>query len=156
MNKKNAFGIASFLGVGYIPFASGTFGSMATLPLALLLIYYTGFWGILISSIIVFIIGTISTKEVLKYTKHDPSLVVIDEVLGQLLTFLFVAPIFQNQISVPILFIGFLLFRFFDITKIQPASFFDKKIENAYGVMLDDLVAGLYAGIVLFFIERMM
>ena len=81
----------SGFGVGYFPFASGTVGSLFTLPIAFAVAYFFGFWGIIISSAIVFVIGVVACKEVLKYTKHDPSMIIIDEVVGQLLTFSLVA-----------------------------------------------------------------
>ena len=103
-----------------------------------------------------FFVGTAATKEVLKYTKHDPSIVVIDETAGQLLSFGLVA----NQLvgrtdlgAVLMYLIGFGLFRLFDITKPQPAKWADSKVLNAWGVMLDDVFAGVYAAVVLWLIN---
>ena len=152
MYKKISFAFATMFGVGYCPFASGTAGSLATVPLAFALAYFYGAWGIVAASIVVFFLGTIATKEVLKYTKHDPSIVVIDETAGQLLSFALVA----NRLigaadgrAALIYAIGFGLFRLFDITKPQPAKWADSKVLNAWGVMLDDIFAGIYAAIVL-------
>ena len=72
----------------------------------------------------------------------------IDEIAGQSLTFLILSVYTGTFISVLNIFLGFLLFRFFDISKIWPANFFDKK-HTPVSVMLDDLVAGCYAGIIL-------
>ncbi len=149
--KKLAFVLASWFGTGYSPIASGTVGSIAALPVCFLLKEFMGIWGIFLGAFILFWIGYFATKEVLKYTKHDPSLVVIDEVVGQLLAFVFVAYLPSTWITY---LLGFVLFRFFDITKVWPACYFDKKIENAYGVMLDDVIAGLYAGVILYFIIK--
>lgn len=105
----------------------------------------------------VYVFGTLATKEVLKYTKHDPSIIVIDEVAGQLIPLLFLSyfgvdafnpQIWWLQFALP----AFVLFRIFDILKPFPASYFDKKVANAHGVMLDDVVAGIYATIVLILI----
>ncbi len=145
--KKAAFVVASWFGTGYSPVASGTVGSFAALPVCWLAKECAGFWGVLLTTVALFWIGTAATKEVLKYTKHDPSLVVVDEVVGQVLAFLFVTAI---PSTVGMFLLGFLLFRFFDITKVWPAWYFDQKVENAYGVMLDDVIAGLYAGLVLY------
>ena len=98
------------------------------------------------------------TKEVLKHTSHDPSLVVIDETVGQLLSFLFVSPFLYQSLgcqSVILYVCGFALFRLFDITKPSLVGWADEKIHNAHGVMLDDVFAGLFAGVILFLIAWM-
>ena len=157
MYKKLSFALVSMLGVGYCPFASGTAGSLATIPVAFALGYYFGVWGILIGSVIVFLLGAMATKEVLKYTKHDPSIVVIDEMAGQLLTFALVANELAGNSNLSVIWlyaIGFGLFRLFDITKPQPAKWADSKVENAWGVMLDDVFAGVYAAICLYAINK--
>ncbi len=155
MYKKIAFALASFFGAGYFPFASGTFGSLVTLPLVFATAYYYGFNGVLALSIISFIVGWVVSIEVLKYTKHDPSLIVIDEVCGQSLSFLPVAAVMQgNSHVILVLTIGFALFRLFDITKPFPAGWADKKIRNALGVMLDDVFAGGYAAVCLYLINH--
>lgn len=144
----------SGFGVGYFPFASATAGSFATLPFAFVAAYFFGIWGILMLAAFSMIIGTLASKEVLKYTEHDPSIIIIDEVVGQLLTFAFVADMLQNNLKAWIAYvIGFFLFRFFDILKPQPAQWADTKLLNAWGVMLDDVFAGIYAGITLYIIN---
>ena len=153
MKKKLAFCIASLFGVGYAPVASGTFGSLVTIPVAVFLCYYWGTLGVLIAVLLSTILGTIATAEVLKYTKHDPSLVVIDEFAGQMLSFYLVAPYCFGVLNVKTAMLyagGFALFRLFDITKPWLVGWADKKILNAFGVMLDDLFAGLFAAICLF------
>ena len=157
MGKKLGYVWATMLGVGYFPFASGTAGSLATIPLAFVLAYYWGSVGIVAGVLIVFFTGVFATKEVLKYTKHDPSIIVIDETAGQLLSFIFVADYLQNNMYSHVIWlyaIGFGLFRFFDITKPQPARWADSKVLNAWGVMLDDVFAGLYAAVALFVIKK--
>ena len=157
MYKKLAFLQATMCGIGYCPFASGTAGSLATIPVAFVLAYYFGVWGILLGSIVVFFLGVAATKEVLKYTKHDPSIVVIDEMAGQLLTFVLIAEkLFENSnVGAFMLYaLGFGLFRLFDITKPQPAKWADSKVLNAWGVMLDDVFAGVYAALVLYGIDK--
>lgn len=146
--------ICSGFGVGYCPIASGTAGSLETLPLAFLAAYFYGFWGIITATLISFFIGVIASKEVLKYTKHDPSLIIIDEVAGQLLSFALVANALVGNLHAWWTYIiGFALFRLFDITKPQPAKYFDAKVLNAWGVMLDDIAAGVYAAIMLYIIQ---
>ncbi len=156
MYKKISYFIATMFGVGYCPFASGTAGSLATIPFAFAAVYYGGMVGVLTTTAIVFFIGTAATHEVLKYTKHDPSIVVIDETAGQLLTFALVADRLSGVADwrAYILYAaGFALFRLFDITKPQPARWADSKVMNAWGVMLDDIFAGIYAAVVLYVIS---
>lgn len=144
----------SGFGVGYFPFASATAGSFATLPFAFVAAYFFGLWGILALAAFSMIIGTIASKEVLKYTEHDPSVIIIDEVVGQLLAFIFVADKLKDNLHAWTAYIiGFLLFRLFDILKPQPAKWADTKLLNEWGVMLDDVFAGLYAAIVLYIIN---
>lgn len=156
MYKKISYFIATMFGVGYCPFASGTAGSLATIPFAFAAVYYGGMVGVLTATAVVFFIGTAATHEVLKYTKHDPSIVVIDETAGQLLTFVLVADKLSGAVDghAYILYAaGFALFRLFDITKPQPARWADSKVMNAWGVMLDDILAGIYAAVVLYVIS---
>lgn len=138
-------------GVGYFPIASGTAGSLATLPFAFAIAYFFGLTGILISAIAVFFIGVLASKEVLKYTEHDPSIIIIDEVAGQLCSFLFVAHLLEKNLNAWFVYLaGFLLFRLFDILKPQPAKWADTKWLNAWGVMMDDVFAGLYVAIIVY------
>jgi phosphatidylglycerophosphatase A len=77
------------------------------------------------------------------FAKKDAPQIVIDEIAGMLIA----------MIGIPItgywLLLAWLLFRFFDITKLPPANIFDSKFKNAWGVVLDDIVAGIYANIIL-------
>lgn len=157
MYKTISFILVSLFGCGKSPIASGTVGSFATLPLAYFLIRFYGIWGILAGAFVLFFAGVLFSKEVLKYTAHDPAIIVIDEAVGQLLSFLFVAESLRNpaeQMSLGqtffIYFAAFFLFRFFDIVKPQPAKYFDRCVLNAWGVMLDDAAAGLYAAVVVY------
>ena len=151
MRKKLSFVVASSFGVGYCPFASGTAGSLVTLPLAFAVAYFYGVWGILVAAVVAFFAGVAASREVLKYTKHDPSLIVIDEVVGQLLAFALVADkLVANTQAWAVYVIGFALFRLFDIWKPQPARWADQKVLNAWGVMLDDVFAGIYAALCLY------
>jgi len=149
MKKKLSYWVATFFGVGYCPIASGTAGSLATLPFAYALTYYCGgLPAMLAFFVLVYVLGTLASKEVLKYTSHDPSIIVIDEVAGQLIPLIYISafPLPSPDkwwlcAALP----AFILFRIFDITKPFPASYFDKKLLNAHGVMLDDIAAGVYA-----------
>lgn len=158
MSKKIALFIAIFFGVGLAPKAPGTFGSLATLPLAFLVAYFFGFNGLLYALLVVFIIGTVAIYFATKGEKEtDPGKIVIDETAGQLTAFLLVCPYLFHTFNFKagiIYLLGFALFRFFDIVKMGPVKWADTKIKNALGVMLDDVFAGIFAALVLMLISK--
>ena len=135
---------------GKSPKAPGTVGSLATLPL----IYLLHYWQINIYSLIGIILSLTAVAILIteyvqkKYGLHDPQWIVIDEVIGMLITWSFV-----RTIDLPVLAIVFISFRFFDIVKIWPASFFDR-IKHGSGTIIDDVISGLYAGIFTFFVQK--
>ena len=150
--KKLAFLVSTLFYCGYFPKAPGTIGSLVSLPVIFFINYNFGFFGLILTIIVVFIVAMFAVKKVLMYTTHDPSFVVIDEFLGQAVTFLLIADKLKFSKNVIPYIIGFVLFRLFDITKPFPVSYADKKIKNAFGVILDDIFAGFYATIILYFI----
>ena len=156
MSKKLALFIATYCGLGLSPKAPGTVGSIGTIPLAFVLAYFFGIYGILISAILVTIIGIMATDAVIKDQEDkDPGKVVIDEVAGQLLAFVTVADnLYHNTQLWWIYLVGLAAFRFFDICKMGPVKWFDSKMKNAYGVMMDDVCAGLMASVVVWMIFK--
>ncbi len=153
MKKKISFLLASFFGSGYLRPASGTWGSFTSFIAIVPITYFYGVYGVIFFSLLSFVIGWISSRVVLRYTEHDPSFIVIDETAGQTITFLFVANMLRANFSTWYLYlIGFLSFRLFDITKPLLIGWADKKLENAFGVMLDDIFAGLFASVLLYLI----
>ena len=133
----------SVFGIGFIPIASGTFGSLAGLIIGYILnlINYNLFF---IMIPILFISGVIASNKYQKLTgEKDSSVIVLDEVVGQLIAMMFVM---DNLILV---FISFIIFRIFDIFKPWPASYADTKMSGGLGVMLDDVFAGIYAAILI-------
>ncbi len=154
-NKAAAF-IATYCGFGLSPKAPGTVGSLATLPLAFVICYYFGLTGLLIAAFISFVIGVPATAVLIDGQEDkDPKRVVIDEVAGQLLSFVFVAEILRGNLNDWWIYLmGFAFFRFFDICKMGPVKFFDSKVKNAYGVMMDDVCAGLIAAVCVWVICR--
>jgi len=134
----------SMLGVGYIPFAPGTFGSLATVPFLYALSYYEVPLVFLIPIFLLILAGGSFASEYVrrKYHSEDPGWIVIDEFLG-----LFVTWLFYPTHDLFYLSIIFIFFRFFDIKKVWPINLVDQKMKNGFGVMADDLVAGIYAGI---------
>jgi len=128
---------------GYLPKAPGTWGSLVGLLLFFLLhtlsleIYLAVIAGI-------FVIGTFAAGEAEKIMDHqDPGLVVIDEIVGMLITMIAVP-------ATPLaMALGFILFRIFDIWKPFPVNFFDQRFHGGLGIMLDDVMAGIYSLIIL-------
>lgn len=134
----------SWFYTGKFPKAPGTIGSLATLPLIYLLHYLNiNIYSLLALIVALYVAAVIVTEHVQKkYQLHDPQWIVIDEVIGMLITWSFV-----RTIDFPILFLVFSLFRFFDIVKIWPASYFDRQ-HHGYGTITDDVISALYAGII--------
>ncbi len=143
--------IATVGGVGYLRPASGTWGSLAALPLAALVYLVSGPWGVVVGSVVLFAAGYWATGQMTEGTDDDPSEVVIDEVVGQwlsLLPVLFGAA--ANGVSAFALWPGwvaaFALFRLFDIWKPGPVGWGERQ-GGALGVMLDDVIAGVLAAL---------
>ena len=141
----------TLFGLGKIPKIPGTFGSLATVVILYLFFHILNISSdiILIGLIIIFIYSFLAVASHIKNNENkDPKEVVIDEFIGQSI------PIYLYEIShgtekstdEAIIFycICFVLFRFFDIAKPFPVSFFDKKFKNSFGVIMDDVCAGFY------------
>lgn len=134
--------VATWFGVGLMPIASGTWGSLAALPLGALAGYLFGPVAVFLVAIVVSVAGVWAGNVIcVRSGIRDPGLIVVDEVAGQLLALAF-APFTWWGYA-----LAFLLFRAADIVKPFPANWCDREIHGGLGVMLDDLVAGLYAGI---------
>ncbi len=139
-------------GVGYLRPAPGTWGSLVALPLAWLLHVLGGFPLLVVATAAVFLGGLWATRTMTAgQTDHDPSEIVIDEVAGQLVTLWAISyPSWAHGIEITALWpgwiAGFVLFRLFDITKPGPVGWADRR-NDALGVMLDDVIAGVMAGI---------
>lgn len=134
---------ATFFGVGRIPKAPGTFGTLAALPIAALLLWLGPLWQMGVT--LAFIPFAIFASEAFekKMGTHDSSQIVIDEVAGLLVTMMWLPMTWQSFVA------GFILFRFFDILKPYPISYLDKKIQGGVGVVADDLLAGVFASLIL-------
>jgi phosphatidylglycerophosphatase A len=143
--KKPEILFLSFMGVGFIPKAPGTFGTLATLPFLYILGQFGAPFFIYIPFIIILTAGSCFIAEHVQkdLNLHDPQWIVIDEVIGMSVTWLF-----SQKYNLNHLFLQFLLFRFFDIVKFWPASYFDNSVKHGAGTILDDVISGIYAGIV--------
>ena len=136
----------SVFGIGFIPIASGTFGSLAGLLIGYIL-YLINFNLFFIIIPLLFIFGVIASNTYQKQTgEKDSSIIVIDEVVGQLIAMIFVVD------NLTLVFWSFIFFRIFDIFKPWPASYADKKMIGGLGVMVDDVFAGIYAAILIYLI----
>tara|TARA_B100000963_G_scaffold323982_1_gene309156 strand:- start:929 stop:1432 length:504 start_codon:yes stop_codon:yes gene_type:complete len=143
--------------LGKVPKIPGTFGSLATIIILYIFFHILNLSSILIliGLIVIFIFSFLSIAIHIRNSENkDPKEVVIDEFIGQSI------PIFLYEIShgtvkstdEAVMFYGFcfILFRFFDILKPFPVSYFDKNFKNSFGVIMDDVCAGFY--VVLFLI----
>ena len=143
-NRISLFNPVHFLALGFgsglAAKMPGTFGTLAALPLVALLSHYSSFTTYLIVTILVSIVGIwICGKAAQDMGVHDDSSIVWDEAAGMLITMLAVPLSWQT------LLVGFLLFRFFDILKPWPISYLDKHVHGGFGIMIDDVLAGLFA-----------
>jgi len=140
---------ATWFGAGLVPFASGTWGTLAALPFAYV-IWITGGWTLLLlATIAVSALGVWAAARVTdKLSVKDPGFIVIDEVAGMWLTLLF-AP-FELWAWA----LAFLLFRAADIVKPFPASWADRNVKGGLGVMLDDLLAALWSGVAIWAVSN--
>jgi len=132
--------IATICGAGRVPFASGTFACILALPFYLLIHSALLF---AIFTVLVTALGfAVCTRAEKALGKKDHKFMVIDDFSGMLVTFLFV------PFDWRLLWAGFFLFRMFDMLKIFPANWMEKQY-GSLGVVGDDLVAGIYANIIL-------
>lgn len=148
---KSARLFLSFFGVGFAPKAPGTFGSAATLPLLYLLGLYSNLYFLIGFTFVLFIASVfIAEYAQNEMSVHDPGWIVMDEVLGMLVTYMFIFP----SLNLTELLTVFIVFRFFDIIKIWPASYFDKKIKHGLGTIIDDVISAIYAGLVVLVVKN--
>ncbi|MAW07108.1 MAG: phosphatidylglycerophosphatase A [Halobacteriovoraceae bacterium] len=138
--KKLEILFLSFFGIGFMPKAPGTWGTLPAVPIV---------WAVhhfevpIIFLIPFFVITFIGSIYIINYTQKtynvsDASWIVIDEVLG----FLFLTPFIKGN-NLWHLLLAFILFRIFDAAKIFPVNWFDTNVKGGLGVMLDDLVAAI-------------
>ena len=151
MIKSFNYLFVTCFGIGSFRFAPGTIASLVTTIFLYSLFHIINLSSkdILIILLIVFVYSFYAVSEYIKYSENkDPKEVVVDEFIGQSI------PIYLYEIShqtvkdtqeaVLFYLYIFILFRYFDIQKPFPANFFDKKLKNSFGVIMDDVVAGLY------------
>ena len=134
--------LATCFGIGIVPFAPGTFGTL----FGVFLIYSISLSDLSITYFVIsliffsWIICILVSKEL---DAHDHSAIVIDELAGYAIIYLLIPITLFNLIF------GFILFRVFDIFKPFPISWLDKNIKNGSGIIIDDLVAGILSGVII-------
>ena len=141
---------------GYVKsLPTGTFGSFISILILFPIIQFNivSLKLLILGFIFIFLLSLYFISKFSSYTEsHDSKIIVIDEFLGIYLIFIFYDQIhiINSYITV---FLIFILFRFFDIVKVFPANIIDKKLKNALGVIVDDLVAALYTIICLYLLH---
>ena len=146
MKRRVLVFLATGAYLGYAPVASGTFGTLGGVALypvfdALrqrsLTLYLVTFCGLVAAAIV------IAGEAEALFGERDSGKITIDEVAGYIAATLFLRP------SLGVIVASFLLFRFFDVVKLWPASYFDREAHGGPGVVLDDVVSGVYANFAL-------
>ena len=145
--------------IGKIKYAPGTIASLMTCLLFLLLINIFNIIAIFVITLIIFFYSFVAINNSFDmYNTDDPQEIVIDEVIGQMLTLLAI-PIYETLYPLPTMYYcaaAFLLFRLFDIWKPYPINYVDNNIKGPLGIMLDDILASIYSivilGVIFFFL----
>ncbi|WP_372760078.1 phosphatidylglycerophosphatase A [Pseudoalteromonas sp.] len=146
MNKKQLFNLKrphQFFGLGFgtglAPKAPGTFGTLAALPLIFITMHYP-LWLQIVFAVVISVFGMWACgKTADDLGVHDHPAIVWDEVAGFYITMIGAALSWQT------LLVGFLLFRFFDIAKPGPIRVLDKRAHGGFGIMIDDILAGVFS-----------
>ena len=160
MKKLNVL-ISTFFGNGYISKIPGTFTSLSTLVILYILFEILQFrdlnYILILYSIIFFYSFYAVMDSETEFENKDPRQIVIDEVLGQAMPLILIVYLSsKNLINIPVeiyYFLSFIIFRFFDIVKPFPVSYFDKQHKNFFGIIMDDIMAGLYTMLIIYLIS---
>ena len=141
MKKTLGHWIATCGPIGEMRVAPGSFGSLVAIPLILLTSHHAAVFAFLLG--VVFFVSVWSSHVAARdLGQHDPASVVIDEVCGMMVSFLFV------PVGWKVLILGFIGFRFFDIVKPPPIRFCER-FPSGFGIVLDDVMAGIYTNLLL-------
>jgi len=134
--------LATWFGSGLLPFVPGTWGSLAALPFAWLIVWQAGSYGLLAAGMAILAVGIWAGGVYAERAgAEDPGPVVIDEVAGQWLT---LVPAALDPVQFGI---GFILFRIADILKPWPARWVERELPGGLGIMIDDVIAAAYAAL---------
>ncbi len=160
MKKINVL-LSTFFGYGYLTKIPGTVTSAVTAIFIYIAYEVLGYTDLKFSIIffgLLFFYSFYAVKDTeSEFKNKDPRQIVIDEVLGQAMPLILLLHLNQNnQLSLPIeiyYVLSFIFFRFFDILKPFPVSYFDKNHKNYFGIIMDDIMAGLYSMILIYLIS---
>ena len=160
MKKINVL-ISTFFGYGYLTKIPGTVTSAVTtvfIYIAYEILAYTDLKFSIIFFVLLFFYSFYAVRDSeSEFKNKDPRQIVIDEVLGQSMPLIFLLYLNQkSQLSLQIeiyYVLSFIFFRFFDIIKPFPVSYFDKNFKNYFGIIMDDIMAGLYSTILIYLIS---
>lgn len=143
--------LATFFGVGFIPGGPGTYAAILSLPF----IWWMTEWDFLYRALAFTIVTVLSVfwseAAGIYFKESDSRKIVIDEVVGVWLALLFV-----SEPNIAIFIIGLVAFRFFDIVKPGPVRWADENIKGGLGVVVDDLIAGVLAALVVFGFQQIL
>ena len=128
---------------GTVPFAPGTFGSIMGLPVCFLISKLNIFLAVICTLLFIFIAIWVAAAASQILKKEDPAEIVIDEIAGLIVTFMGIPFTPKTAIA------GFVIFRAFDILKPFPIRTMEKKVAGGSGIVLDDVMAGIYGNIIL-------
>ena len=148
--------VTTWFGSGLLPKAPGTWGSLAAIPFAYIISVYTCPYALIFGTVALFLIGIWASDKAEKSVQSkDPGFIVVDEVVGQWIALLplpflysFLNPDSFHLYFAVIAAVAFIAFRIFDIWKPWPVNYADKNVHGGYGIMLDDVIAGIYALII--------
>lgn len=146
--KKFKIFLGTLFGAGLLPGAPGTWGSLATLPIIWLAWLASPVYGVILLTLIFCALSIWTAPAAVEAYGDDPSSFVMDEAAGQSVVFLFVTFTTGTAGTLALLFGGFILFRIFDILKPFGIKRMEK-ISGKFGILLDDLLAGVYAWVCL-------
>lgn len=139
---------ATGLGSGLFPFAPGTAGTLVGIPVYMVFSRFP--WTIYLLSVIAFSLFAVYVSQEAEkiYNEKDPPRIVIDEIAGFQVTMFLVAPTVWH------ILLGFIIFRIFDIIKPFPIRLCERSLPGGYGVVGDDIIAGIYGNVMLLLLVR--
>ena len=160
MKKINIL-LSTFFGYGYLTKIPGTVTSAVTtifIYIAYEILGYTDLKFSIIFFVLLFFYSFYAVKDSeTEFKNKDPRQIVIDEVLGQSMPLILILYLNKNNLlNEPIeiyYFLSFVFFRFFDILKPFPVSYFDKNYKNYFGIIMDDIMAGLYSMLLIYLLS---
>ena len=143
--------LGTWFGTGLIKGAPGTWGTLVGMCVMVPLVWGLPAWFFWVLTLILFLLGIKASAVCQNYFhKKDAKQIVIDEVVGVMVPLGLFPVTFLNIVLI------FIFFRIFDIIKIWPANFIDLRMKTAFGVMLDDVVAGIYTVLAVYFINKLL